>query len=75
MAQSTFPLTQVFISHMLGTRRASVTVAAGILQRAGLITYRRGLVTIEDRAGLESAACECYEGINRQIKRWQKDSH
>ena len=71
---STFPLTQEFISHMLGTRRASVTVAAGILQKAGLINYTRGLVTIEDRAGLESASCECYEGINRQIQRWHGDS-
>jgi CRP-like cAMP-binding protein len=71
---STFPLTQEFISHMLGTRRASVTVAAGILQKAGLITYTRGKVTIENRAGLESASCECYEGINRQIERWHEDS-
>ena len=74
MGKTTFPLTQEFISHMLGTRRASVTVAAGILQKAGLITYRRGQVTIEDRAGLESAACECYEGINQQIERWHRDS-
>jgi CRP-like cAMP-binding protein len=74
VGESTFPLTQEFISHMLGTRRASVTVAAGILQKAGLITYSRGQVTIEDRAGLESAACECYEGINQQIQRWQRDS-
>jgi len=74
MGQSTFPLTQEFISHMLGTRRASVTVAAGILQKAGLITYTRGQVTIEDREGLESAACECYEGITQQIQRWRRDS-
>lgn len=72
--KTTFPLTQEFISHMLGTRRASVTVAAGVLQKAGLITYSRGQVTIEDRAGLESAACECYEGINQQISRWRRDS-
>jgi CRP-like cAMP-binding protein len=74
VGQSTFPLTQEFISHMLGTRRASVTVAAGILQKAGLITYTRGRVTIENRAGLESASYECYEEINRQIERWHKDS-
>jgi CRP-like cAMP-binding protein len=74
VGQSTFQLTQEFISHMLGTRRASVTVAAGILQKAGLITYRRGQVTIEDRAELESAACECYQGINRQIASWHRDS-
>jgi CRP-like cAMP-binding protein len=74
VGESTFQLTQEFISHMLGTRRASVTVAAGILQKAGLITYSRGQVTIEDRDGLESAACECYEGINQQINRWQRDA-
>jgi len=74
VGESTFPLTQEFISHMLGTRRASVTVAAGSLQKAGLITYSRGQVTIENRAGLESAACECYEAINQQIERWHRDS-
>lgn len=73
VGKSTFPLTQEFISHMLGTRRASVTVAAGILQKAGLITYTRGKVTIENRAGLKSASCECYEAINRQIESWQKE--
>jgi CRP-like cAMP-binding protein len=74
VGESTFPLTQDFISHMLGTRRASVTVAAGILQKRGLISYTRGQVTIKDRAGMESAACECYEGINRQVERWRKDA-
>ena len=49
------PLTQEFLAHMLGTRRASVTVAAGILQKAGLITYSRGHVNIVDRARLEGA--------------------
>jgi CRP-like cAMP-binding protein len=74
VSESTFPLTQEFISHMLGTRRASVTVAAGILQKKDLISYTRGQVTIKDRAGLEAAACECYAGINRQIENWQKDA-
>jgi CRP-like cAMP-binding protein len=74
VGESTFPLTQEFISNMLGTRRASVTVAAGILQKAGLIEYRRGQVTIEDRPGLEDAACECYKGINDQIERWRNES-
>jgi CRP-like cAMP-binding protein len=74
VGESTFPLTQEFIAHMLGTRRASVTVAAGILQKAGLIEYRRGQVTIEDRPALEEAACECYKGINDQIKRLRNES-
>ncbi len=73
VGKSTFLLTQEFISHMLGTRRASVTVAAGILQKAGLITYTRGQVTIVVRDGLEDAACECYAGINQQIERWHRD--
>src|SRR5262249_10911292 len=61
----TFPLTQDFLAHMLGVRRAGVNVAAGILQRTGLIRYNRGIVTIVDRAGLEKASCGCY-GIIRQ---------
>jgi CRP-like cAMP-binding protein len=60
-----FPLTQEFLSEMLGVRRASVTIAAGSLQKAGFIQYRRGQVTILDREGLEGASCECY-GIIRQ---------
>jgi CRP-like cAMP-binding protein len=71
---SSFALTQEFVSHMLGTRRASVTVAAGILQKAGLITYKRGLVKIEDRRRLEEASCECYKVIRRQIESWQRST-
>src|SRR6202035_1408871 len=55
------PLTQEFLSHMLGTRRASVTVAAGILQKAGLIKYSRGTVTIVDAKKLEEHAGECHQ--------------
>jgi CRP-like cAMP-binding protein len=70
---SGFGLTQEFLSHMLGTRRASVTIAAGSLQKQGLITYRRGYVEIVDRKGLERAACECYRILNRQMSKWQGD--
>jgi hypothetical protein len=58
---------------MLGTRRASVTVAAGILQKAGLITYNRGSVRIDDRSGLEDAACECYTSIKQQTEKWENE--
>jgi CRP-like cAMP-binding protein len=67
------PLTQEFLAHMLGTRRASVTVAAGILQKAGLITYNRGSVRIDDRSGLEDATCECYASIKQQTEKWEKE--
>jgi CRP-like cAMP-binding protein len=68
------PLTQEFLAHMLGTRRASVTVGAGILQRAGLITYTRGAVTVVSRSKLEEAACECYRVITRQAQIWRDES-
>lgn len=55
-----FVLTQEFLALMLGVGRPKVTLAAQKLQRDGLISYRRGAVTIRDRAGLESTACECY---------------
>jgi CRP-like cAMP-binding protein len=55
-----FPLTQEFAAMMLGTSRPTVTVVAGTLQKAGLITYHRGRVTILDRENLEAASCECY---------------
>jgi CRP-like cAMP-binding protein len=57
---SEFTLTHEFLSYMLATRRPSVSVAAGRLQQDGLIRYRRGVIRILDRAGLEDSACECY---------------
>ncbi len=68
------PLTHEFLAHMLGTRRSSVTVAAGVLQKAGLIIYNRGQVKIEDRSRLEDAACECYDLIRRYTAIWKKES-
>lgn len=59
----TMTMTQEFIADMLGTRRTTVTLVAGSLQRRGLIDYRRGKVTMTDRAGLEAAACDCYKVI------------
>ncbi|MDP8981298.1 MAG: Crp/Fnr family transcriptional regulator [Acidobacteriota bacterium] len=60
----TFPLTQEFLSHMLGVRRASVNLATGRLKKAGYIRYVRGTITMIDRPGLESAACGCYGAIS-----------
>jgi CRP-like cAMP-binding protein len=64
-----FPLTQEFLSQMLGVRRASVTVAAGALQKAGFIRFNRGRLTVLDREGLESSACECYMAIRSEFRR------
>jgi CRP-like cAMP-binding protein len=61
--EDTFPLTQEFLSHMLGVRRASVNVATGMLKKAGFIRYVRGKLTVVDRPGLESATCGCYHAI------------
>jgi CRP-like cAMP-binding protein len=63
----TINLTQEFISQMLGTARTGVTMAAVPLQDAGLIRYRRGRITILDRAGLESVACECYSIVRKEV--------
>jgi hypothetical protein len=54
---------------MLGTRRTSVTVAAGTLSKAGIIAYSRGLVTIQNREKLENAACECYRAVQAEYLR------
>jgi CRP-like cAMP-binding protein len=63
------PMTQEFISNMLGGRRQSVTVAAGRLQDAGLIHYIRGNIEIIDRKGLENHVCECYQVVKTEYDR------
>lgn len=62
-------ITQEILAEMLGVRRQSVTLAAGALQEAGLISYRRGAIEILDRAGLEAASCECYAMVKSAYER------
>jgi CRP-like cAMP-binding protein len=68
-ALSHLPLTHEFLAQMLGTGRATVSLAAEILQRSRLIAYSRGKVDILDRKGLEGAACECYQSIRAEDDR------
>ena len=63
-----FPLTQEFVAMMLGASRTTVTAVAGTLQKAGLITYHRGRVSILKRAKLEAASCECYRTTTNLLK-------
>lgn len=58
-------LTQAFLAQMLGVQRTTISAAAQAIQRAGLVTYRRGKILVRDRDGLERAACECYRASRR----------
>lgn len=69
MEADTFAITHEFLGHMLGTPRSTVTLAAGILNKSGLIAYSRGKVLVKDRKGLEKAACECYQTIRKEFDR------
>jgi len=69
MEADEFLLTQEFLAMMLGVQRTGVTAAAGTLQKAGLIRYRRGNVTILDRPGLERGSCECYDISKKEFDR------
>ena len=62
-------MTQELIANMLGVRREGVTEAAGKLQRAGLIHYSRGKITVMDRPGLEARVCECYQVVKDEFDR------
>jgi CRP-like cAMP-binding protein len=70
---NTVSLTQEFLADMLGVQRTTVTAVAGTLQAKGLIRYRRGVVDILDRAGLEQGACECYDAVRRTYERLLPD--
>ncbi len=69
ISQDRVALTQEFLADMLGVQRTTVTAVAGSLQAKGLIRYRRGVVDILDRTGLEAGACECYGAIRRNYER------
>ena len=69
MESESLNLTQEFLAQMLGVQRSTVTVAAGNLQRAGMIGYSRGKINILDRAALTSMACECYSIVSSSYER------
>ena len=67
-------MTQELIASMLGVRREGITETAGNLQREGLISYRRGHITVLDRAGLEKRTCECYTVVKKEFHRLLSDA-
>jgi len=69
LPSSELTITQELIASMLGVRREGITETAGNLQRAGLISYRRGHITVLDRTGLESLTCECYNVVKKEFHR------
>jgi CRP-like cAMP-binding protein len=75
MESESLNLTQEFLAQMLGVQRSTVTVAAGELQRAGMIGYSRGKINIVDRAELTKVACECYDIVSASYKRILKTNH
>lgn len=73
VAQRELVITQELIAGMLGVRREGVTEAAGNLQRAGCISYRRGHISVLDRKGLETRSCECYALVKKELARLLSD--
>ena len=80
--EDTLKITQEYLADLLGVRRSTVTIVAGALQRAGLIRYCRGAITVLDRRKLEAAACECYRIVRDRyeqqsepmVDRWGVDA-
>jgi len=68
-----FVMTQELVASMLGVRREGITEAAGNLRRAGVISYRRGHISVLERAGLESGSCECYAVVKKEFDRLLSD--
>jgi CRP-like cAMP-binding protein len=68
-------MTQELVAGILGVRREGITEAAGNLQRAGIIRYRRGHMSVLDRSGLEARVCECYEVVSSELRRLLADVH
>jgi CRP-like cAMP-binding protein len=66
-------MTQELVASMLGVRREGITEAAGRLQAAGLIRYRRGHIAVLERSGLEAGACECYAVVKKELRRLLSD--
>jgi CRP-like cAMP-binding protein len=73
LSSDSLTMTQELIANMLGVRREGVTEAAGKLQRAGLIRYKRGRIDVLDRPGLERAVCECYAVVQAEFSRLLSD--
>ena len=73
MESDEFQLTQDFLSQMLGVRRAGVSAAAADLQHDKLITYRRGIVKVLDRKGLEKASCDHYGIVKAEYERLMEE--
>jgi CRP-like cAMP-binding protein len=65
----TFPVRHEFMAYMLGVHRPSVSIAASMLRKAGLIDYDYGRLTVLDSKGLEAGSCECYEAMEREFER------